>query len=369
MNILSISVTTDTLELLWSDDVISNYPFIWLRDIDPSGFHPQTKERIFDLTSVDFDIQATSVRLTERGVELQWPAQPQGSVFSQQLLFDYRQHCALQDPAKIDYHSWQGDFNPPRHCAEQVQQPAAMATMLRDLKRYGLVIITDLVGDRSGEQLGDLIGFKRESNFGVMFEVINKPEPNNLAYTSVSLPLHTDLPNQELPPGYQFLHCIANEAQGGESILADGYAIAEDLRNQNTEQFNLLSSRSMPFRFHDNNVDIRFRHKIIGLDEEQQINSFIFNAHLAAGPDFVAGNGLEYYRAYRELIGRVRLPQYPLQLKLQAGEMMIFDNRRVLHGRKSFDPSSGKRHLRGYYIDRGEVDSRLRIIARELQSE
>ncbi|MCJ8338757.1 MAG: TauD/TfdA family dioxygenase [Pseudomonadales bacterium] len=368
MNILSISVSSDMLTLHWSDQSISDYPFIWLRDIDPLGFHPQTKERIFDLTSVDFAIQPTEVRLTALGIELQWPEEAQGSIFSQQLLFDYRQHCALQDPATVDYQSWQGDFTPPRHPAKQMQQPLAMAAMLKDLKRYGLVIVTALDSDICGEQLGDSIGFKRESNFGVMFEVINKPEPNNLAYTSVSLPLHTDLPNQELPPGYQFLHCIANEAQGGESILADGFAIAEDMREHAATQFNLLSSQSMPFRFHDNNVDIRFRHKIIGLDEDQQINSFIFNAHLAAGPDFIAANGLEYYSAYRELISRVRRPQYPLQLKLQAGEMMIFDNRRVLHGRKSFDPSSGNRHLRGYYIDRGEIDSRLRIIAREQQA-
>ena len=331
---------------------------------DPLGFHPQTKERIFDLTSVDFDIQATNVRLTDRGVELQWPAQAQGSVFSAQLLFDYRQDCALQDPATVDYQSWQGDFTPPRYPAKQIQQPLAMAAMLKDLKRYGLVIVAGLESDTCGEQLGDLIGFKRESNFGVMFEVINKPEPNNLAYTSVDLPLHTDLPNQELPPGYQFLHCIANDAIGGESILADGYAIAEDMRVEAVEQFKLLCSQSMPFRFHDSNVDIRFRHPLIGLDENQQINSFIFNAHLAAGPDFIADNALQYYRAYRDLIGRVRQPQYALQLKLQAGEMMIFDNRRVLHGRNSFDPTSGKRHLRGYYIDRGEVDSRLRILAR-----
>jgi gamma-butyrobetaine dioxygenase len=34
-------------------------------------------------------------------------------------------------------------------------------------------------------------------------------------------------PNQELPPGYQFLHCIANEAAGGGSVFADGVAMAE----------------------------------------------------------------------------------------------------------------------------------------------
>ncbi|NQZ32854.1 MAG: TauD/TfdA family dioxygenase [Oceanospirillaceae bacterium] len=365
MHIIAISTSCDALELRWSDNTTAQYPFIWLRDIDPLGFHPQTKERIFDLTSVELDIQPQQVRLTALGVELQWPAETQSSVFSQQLLLDYRQDCALPDPAQIDYQSWQGDFSPPRYPADQMQQPSAMATLLQNLKRYGLVIVTGLEGDSGGENFADLIGFKRETNFGVMFEVISKAEPNNLAYTSIALPLHTDLPNQELPPGYQFLHCITNEAQGGESMLADGFAITEEMREQAAPYFNLLSSQSMPFRFHDNSVDIRFRHKIIGLDEEHQINSFIFNAHIAAGPDFIAANGREYYRAYRDLMNRVRQPKYCLNLKLQAGEMMIFDNRRVLHGRKAFDPTSGKRHLRGYYVDRSEVDSRMRIIARD----
>ncbi|WP_370693691.1 TauD/TfdA family dioxygenase [Oceanobacter sp. 3_MG-2023] len=43
--------------------------------------------------------------------------------------------------------------------------------------------------------------------------------PVNLAYTAIALPLHTGLANQEIPPGYQFLHCLANESQGAESTF------------------------------------------------------------------------------------------------------------------------------------------------------
>ncbi|GAF53314.1 gamma-butyrobetaine hydroxylase [Psychrobacter sp. JCM 18900] len=50
------------------------------------------------------------------------------------------------------------------------------------------------------------VDYLRQTNFGMTFDVISEKSPINLAYTSLSLPLHTDLPNQELPPGYQFLH-------------------------------------------------------------------------------------------------------------------------------------------------------------------
>ncbi|WP_312881095.1 TauD/TfdA family dioxygenase [Rhizobium leguminosarum] len=45
------------------------------------------------------------------------------------------------------------------------------------------------------------------------------------------------------------------------------------------------------------------------------------------------------------------------------GEMVIFDNRRVLHGRTAFDPMTGHRLLKGFYVDRGEFDSRIRMLA------
>jgi gamma-butyrobetaine dioxygenase len=64
-------------------------------------------------------------------------------------------------------------------------------------------------------------------------------------------------------------------------------------------------------------------------------------------------------------MAKTRDPKYRLQLKLKAGEMVVFDNRRVLHGRDAFDPSTGFRHLQGCYVDRGEFSSRLRLLARE----
>ena len=59
-----------------------------------------------------------------------------------------------------------------------------------------------------------------------------------------------------------------------------------------------------------------------------------------------------------------RHPDYAVALRLAAGEMVVFDNRRVLHGRQAFDPSTGRRHLRGAYVDRGEWDSRIRVLSR-----
>ena len=51
-------------------------------------------------------------------------------------------------------------------------------------------------------------------------------------------------------------------------------------------------------------------------------------------------------------------PEFELKFRLTAGDIMCFDNRRVLHGRDAFT-GSGK-HLQGIYIDRDEIMSRGR---------
>ena len=49
-----------------------------------------------------------------------------------------------------------------------------------------------------------------------------------------------DLPWFETPPGYQFLHCLINSAEGGDSSAVDGFAVADYLRKNEKEIFETL---------------------------------------------------------------------------------------------------------------------------------
>ena len=75
----------------------------------------------------------------------------------------------------------------------------------------------------------------------------------------------------------------------------------------------------------------------------------------AHGPD-----GEAFYAAYLAYWRLLR--EEGISIRLRAGEVLCFDNRRVLHGRSAFDPSSGRRHLQGCYVDRDMVQSRLRAL-------
>lgn len=358
------------LSVVWTDGTSTDFPFIWLRDNCPSGFHPQTQERQFDLTGIAVDISIAKVEQDADEIILTWSGDDHVSRYRADWLFDHRPGVGLADPAEIEPALWRGDLAP-----ESLPRAAAADLMLNDdlllaflieAKKTGLALVDGMADDvEAGVDVARRIGFLRETNFGTTFEVISKPNPNNLAYTSHALPLHTDLANQELPPGFQFLHCLANEAEGGGSTFCDGFAIADDLARLDPEAFRLLAETPVPFRFHDEDYDIRRHHTVIELDLFARVQELHFNAHLAGIFDLPADRMEAYYGAYRTLMQMTRSRNYVITTRLKGGEMVIFDNRRVLHGRAAFDPGTGFRHLRGCYVDRGEFDSRIRVLSRK----
>ena len=336
----------------WQDGTSADFPYIWLRDNDPAAFHPQTQERTGDLTALTLDVAPVKIEADDKTLTILWAGDDTISAFDMDWLRARSPGQRANDPAYTGFEIWRsplGAAGVPRAVASDVlQSDAALRDWLVDTQKIGFSIVEGLADStEAGMDVARRIGFLRETNFGRTFEVQSKPNPNNLAYTSIALPLHTDLTNQELPPGFQFLHCLANEAQGGGSLFCDGYAIAHDLRETDPEAFELLSTISVPFRFHDEDTDIRSRKKVINLDENGQVIEICFNAHIADVLDLEPSLMVRYYRAYRQFMIMTRDPNYLVTLKLKAGEMVVFDNRRVLHGREAFDPQTGFRHLHG----------------------
>jgi gamma-butyrobetaine dioxygenase len=371
MLIHSVEALPHALCVRWADETVSAFPYLFLRDNCPSAFHPQTQERVFDLLSVSPELSPKSAALEGDSIIIDWSGPLcHRSVFSADWLKAHRPGLRATDPADIASISWDNSFlaSLPRFSAPDIaNRQAEMLEWLRQTKQYGLSLVTGLAdSEDSGIVLGEKVGFLRQTNFGETFRVETKPDPNNLAYTSHALALHTDLPNQELPPGFQFLHCVRNDAEGGGSVFADSFRIAENIRNSDPEAFRLLSQIPIPYGFHDKEYDIRVHRPLIGLDERGNLFDVRYSAHLMEAFDMEAAVMTDYYRAYRLFMQGTRDAANIIAFKLNAGEMAVFDNRRVLHGRQAFNPATGHRLLRGFYVDRGEYDSRIRILAAKL---
>lgn len=359
----------DALSVVWPDGP-QDYPYIWLRDNDPANFHPETEERVVEILDLPERPEALSARVAGDALEIGWTDGPV-SLIPLDWLARHRPGLRNPDPAGPDPVVWTAELGGngvPRHAmAEIAGDDRALLEWLRDTLRFGVTVVSGVPAQEgAGLELARRVGFLRQTNFGVSFQVRTKPDPNNLAYTALALPLHTDLPNQELPPGIQFLHCIANDAEGGGSVLADGIALAEALRAEDPEAFALLSEVAIPFRFHDRTDDIRSRQRVINLDDRGSVHEIKWSSHLRDVFDMDPRGMAGFYRACRAFARRVADPAFHVRLRLGAGDCLVFDNRRILHGRDAFDPASGGRHLEGCYVDRGEFLSRIRMLARAL---
>jgi alpha-ketoglutarate-dependent taurine dioxygenase len=77
---------------------------------------------------------------------------------------------------------------------------------------------------------------------------VNGASVADSAYGMGGLPLHTDMTYWQDPPGLQIFTMVQPALKGGESVFADGFAIAERLRRHSPEAFAMLSQVSRRYR-------------------------------------------------------------------------------------------------------------------------
>ena len=361
---MSITLHQQFIEIDLPDGVHGRFDYLWLRDNCPSAFHPQTKERVFDLLSVPQDLRPDKAEIIGNTLHISWANDGHLSEYPLPWLIQFTRHPRPEPPANIINWDHSIASNLPKvSYADIVDHPHGLPRWLSLLQEFGFALVTHAPPNH-GEvlRLTAIIGPPRTTNFGTLFDVVSKPHPNNNAYTALHLSPHMDLPNWEHPPDYQFLHCLENDAQGGDSLLVDGFKVATQLRQEDPDAFALLTRSPMNFRFHDDDHDIRTRAPAITLDHQGEIQEIRFNRAIM---DTLIGDPEELgalYRAHRHFTALSREPNLQLTLRLKPGEILGFNNLRVLHGRKTFDPNTGRRHLQGCYIDRDYLRSKLRLL-------
>ena len=111
-------------------------------------------------------------------------------------------------------------------------------------------------------------------------------------------------------------------------------------------------------------TDYRWTTPIVGTDETGAVSEIRWNPWLRAPMKASFEDVDKVYRGLRFLFELSERPESRVVTRLKAGDMLSFDNRRVLHGRTGYDPSTGERRLRGCYVDREHLISSLRIAER-----
>lgn len=357
------TLTQNGVALEWQDGEQTTLPLLWLRDhcACQACRHPQTRERLY--LPLEAITEPPSIALLEGHLHLNWQ-DGHVSAFHSGWLYQRRPETKLVSPVP-NATPWEDNFAPERVRHEDFLTPQGEKAWLTAMLRDGLALITDgpLI-EEEVSRLAERIGPQRATNFGARFDVRSKPNPNNAAYTAVGLPLHIDLPNWRHPPDIQLLYCLQNGASGGESLFADGARVVEALRQQDPEALAILSETPIDFRFQDESHDISTRAPVISLDTEGNLVEMRLNNWIRDALHLPVEQMNTWYSAYALLWKLFHSEAHQLEFTLRPGQMIAFDNRRVLHGRREFDPNSGARHLQGTYLDRDMLASRLRVLAR-----
>jgi gamma-butyrobetaine hydroxylase len=357
------------LAVAWADGRRGRFPAPWLADNRPESRRGAEGQRLVDAVELPEHVAVRAAKIISAGIEVTLSGFERPSLFEPAWLRRHALDPASRAERRRTPQLWDAALAAkplPAADYEMVRSDkAALARWLRHVDRLGFALlhgvptmpgaVCDVVG---------FFGYVRETNYGRLFDVVTVEAPQNLAFTAMALGNHTDNPYRDPVPQLQLLHCLEAAGEGGESVVVDGFAVAERLRHQAPAAFDILARTKVPFRYVEPGaVDLRHAAPLIELDVEGLLRTIRYNSRSIGPIDLDPDAMPEFYTAYRQFGRLLHDPAMTVGFRLRPGDLFIVDNRRVLHGRRGFD--GGRRHLQGTYADMDSLTSTLRVLESE----
>jgi len=371
IEISKVSKNASGLNIEWSDGEKSNFNFLWLRDNCPTAHDKDSRHRMFNILEISTNIEPKTYKINNEGkLEIEWSEGNHTSFYEQEWL---RKNCYTINNNKkyvSPYQLWDSSLQKNLKSIhiehdEIINSDEGLIKWLELLHYKGIAIVKNTPTEKeSAFPVLNRISHTRQTFFKTPFEVINIPKPNNSAYTAHGLRNHMDLPWFENPPGYQFLHCLINEAKGGNSSAVDAFLVADYLRKNEKDIFETLVNVPLKFRDKDYTQEAHrsFYAPAISLTKDGDYNDIRFSVATMDALDCHPDVMEKVYKAHHRFGKLLHDDKFQIKFRLEAGDIFCFNNRRLLHGRTEFDPNSGHRHLQGYYMDRDEIIGRLNYL-------
>ncbi|KAK4687229.1 trimethyllysine dioxygenase, partial [Tremellales sp. Uapishka_1] len=312
------------------------------------------------------DIRAIDVHSVPGGLRVEWSEGDHVSFYP----YEFLQKASYAPPlAKTELEQkrvlWTkeiGDRAPSVRYEEVMADEGSVRDWLENVATYGFCLVEGVPANPDDtERLIRRIGIIRETHYGGFWDFTSNFSHGDLAYSSEPLPAHTDTTYFTDPAGLQIFHCLLAATEGGgESLLVDGFAAAERLKQLDEQAYEALSTIKInahasgtkgsllrplvasPVLVHDDRgklVQIRWNNEdrcvLAGL-ERREIK--------------------EWYRAARLFEAIVATSEQEHWFQLEPGTMVVIDNWRVMHGRSGF---KGERRMCGAYVGADDWRSRL----------
>jgi gamma-butyrobetaine dioxygenase len=360
----------DVVRLEFADGTRGALHVLALRDGCPCSEcrHPVSGQRLFESLQVLPAAAAVSARVTGEGsLELDWSDAHHSSFPAAWVRGEATAAARGRRPAR-NVQLWGaelGDSLPEHLWPKVAEDDRARASWLRDVARLGFAVLHGVPLEPGFvEPVTGLFGAVRETNYGRVFDVAVSVGATNLADTALPLSPHTDNPYREPTPTVQLLHCLASEVEGGHTVLVDGFAAVERLRRGAPSRLATLAGEPIRFAYRDESADLEADVPVVSLDAHGDVVALHLNNRSKGVPHGDPAGVASWYDAYLGLVALIEHAELQVVFRLEPGDLIVFDNLRVLHGRTGF-ASTGTRRLQGCYADRDGVLSTLAVLERE----
>ncbi|KAK8168330.1 hypothetical protein IWX90DRAFT_424446 [Phyllosticta citrichinensis] len=392
----------------------------------PQCVDPSSSQKSYHTTDIPENIQpkARLANGDSRVIEVKWQNDiPNWS--NNHVTQFYRNNAEAKDTiyhpiAPVDRRIW--DAKKVRQVSEQkafidfhdyVHNDETLHKALEQIGRWGIVFLKNVPdSEKAIESITSRIGLLKETFYGRTWDVKSMPQAKNIAYTHQYLGLHQDLMYVSNPPHLQILHSLRARAPGGESMFADGFWAAFELLKRDRAAFDALCTHKVPFHYHnDSQSYVKWRPTIelgartnpttpVVRPEQEEADAAAMPAFSADTPADLGLHAINYSPPFQapwlatqtghhafpsaqnqplsrsqfdelfSALSRYRRiledPANMLELRLEEGQAVVFDNRRVLHARREFDATKGERWLKGAYVDDDVFYSRWRVLAAKM---
>ncbi|KAJ9648350.1 hypothetical protein H2199_001204 [Coniosporium tulheliwenetii] len=379
-----------TAKAIQVDSEIKLFDHIYLRDSCqcPLCVDQSTRQKLFQTSDIPSDIIPTQFTLGEDGSpHIQWandipgyPADHKSTIPISLLQNPARTSPdeALYSPGVEGRTLWNRDKMAEDNrfivFSDYMRKDVVLYKTLEHLNKYGLVFLKDCPdSERAVERIISRIGTLRDSFYGRTWDVKSKPDAKNIAYTHQFLGMHMDLLYMTNPPHLQLLHSLRARAPGGASMFSDSFAAATAVRLNSPDLFEALATYPVHYHYHNDGHHYRSTRPTIELNESGTIRPL--SSGIYATPAASASPGEQqsplrlYLQAAKAFQTHVEAETSIFEHRLNEGECVIFDNRRVLHARRAFEAHKGERWLKGAYVDDDVFFSKLRVLGESFGAE
>jgi alpha-ketoglutarate-dependent taurine dioxygenase len=372
----------DKLVLWVADQGRTILPFYYLRDLCkcPKCVDPHSKQRSFRTSDIPKDVYPRLVRWDGTHLEVTWANDIAGYGKDHTSRWNIKY---LKNPILDPHEQTSPNMKPLRWTSnlmsrlqhwvsyeDYMKDDAKFAAAMRNLSRLGLIFVKDIPDSREMvAKIATRMGPLRNTFYGETWDVKTVPQAKNVAYTNQFLGFHMDLMYMNEPPGYQLLHCLENSCDGGESLFADTFRAANIMKSELPTEYKALSRRHLGYEYAHDEHKYHNTRPVFQLDPKTNELRYVNYSppFQSALPEYEgkAGSGTVGYvdlkRALTHFIKIMEGQHSVFQLKLNPGECVIFNNRRIVHARNKFNTSSGSRWLAGAYVDEDALLSRYAV--------